>query len=284
MLDFVAEHPWACLLFLIALLVGVEFVVNRENWKKRSAEVTVTFVGVFAAIVFALAQGKYDREQEGRDKAVTLLKAAEIELSAIMAEYEISPPDDSMPVEEKPSFDDEKLSKMQRRLKSEAKDRIDREKTTAFPVFEAVVKEPEILSRFPHHIVYSISNRYRWLQGLVRFSEIRHSASYEIYEGNVYNEYKNYPEKRQEDIDYSRFLKIYMQPDLWENFAGTQFTLCALRISIELDRLFNDNDYVFWVKKLKNSCVNAEKLPNNRGPKRLPYVEALVEFLKDGPS
>jgi hypothetical protein len=89
MLDFVAEHPWVCLLLLIVLCVSVEFAVNRENWKKRSAEITVIFVSVFAAIVFALAQSKYDRGQEGKGKALTFIGAAEVEIKSLVAEKNI---------------------------------------------------------------------------------------------------------------------------------------------------------------------------------------------------
>lgn len=285
MLDFVAEHPWACLLLLIVFLVSVEFVVNRENWKKRSAEITVTFVGVFAAIVFALAQGKYDREQEGRDKAITLFKAAEIELSAVMAENDIYPPDDSAsedePSETQPSYTGEKAAKMINRLRDELKKKDAQKEPTQFPVYEALMKEPEILSRFPHHIIYLLSSDYQRLQSLVQIRDIYNSVSSPVYFGDKPDDDDG---KIKENKEFAESLGFYLGSQIWRKFADAGYTFCALRTSIEIEKEFEyrTDDYDFWIEQLKKSCGDAKGLPN-MGPGNQPYVEALVEVLKNGP-
>lgn len=139
MLDFVAEHPWICLFTLIGICVSWEYFVNRDNWKKRSAEIILSFVGVFAAIVFALAQGKLDREVEGKDKALTLFKAVDIEMAALMAET-----------------GEENIINLKEGEKNSSKT----------PMFEALLKEPEVLSRLPANALYMLSSNYRNLTSL----------------------------------------------------------------------------------------------------------------------
>lgn len=285
MFDFVAEHPWICLVLLIMIAIAAEFVFNRDNWKTRSAELTVTFVGAFAAIVFALAQGKYDREQEGKDKAITLFRAAEIELSAVMAEYDIFPPDDSVPIEkslEKPqAYDGAIFARVMNKLMNSVKAKKAEEKYTKFSIFEAILKEPEVFSRFPDQIMLLLSYDYGEVQSLIRMTEIQSSAANPIYFDEPDDQEK---EEAKEEKPYIAFLGASINKDLWQQFAGTKYTFCALRTSIEVEREFNDDDddFYVWVDQLKKSCGNAEGLVN-KGPGRLPYVEALVDRLKHGP-
>lgn len=191
MLDFVAEHPWACLLLLIALCVSIEFIVNRDDWKKRSAELTVTFVGIFAAVIFALVQSKYDRDQEGKDKAIAFFKATEIEISAIMSENKIELiADEAWPgdkIDKLSSYLGENRSSISREevsviVKSlvDLASRIAKTDASAsdkkIPIFSALVKEPEVLSMFSNNAMHLLYSEYKqiisYLEALIHLKEV----------------------------------------------------------------------------------------------------------------
>ncbi|GEO43122.1 hypothetical protein SAE02_72700 [Skermanella aerolata] len=283
-MDFLAGHPWEFLLLffvLCAAIIGVEVRFNRENWKQRSSELIVNFFGVFVAIVFALAQGKYDRDEEGRDKVMALLRATELELYTSKSENDI------------PIVGMEELEKSTRGLNPEvvaatkslikrynnASKKVDASNRLLYlPIFNELVKEPEVISRFPPQISLLLSLDYQKLQLMQAMMNDQERTD------RLINSY-GAPENIEKNLDaFEEAIRPVMKTALIQQLSTTKYALCALRTSIEVREEFTEerDDADLWVARLKKSCGNGDGLVLIK-PGR-PYVEGLVDYLKHGPA